>query len=89
MCKQSQYKYFHAEAYASQILKKKPASIQKNNYLNNIYDSIQGESKREQLKIVHVSDPHIDFLYQEGADQMCTNYLCCGADDGFPTEPER
>lgn len=20
---------------------------------------------------------------------MCTNYLCCGADDGFPTETER
>lgn len=39
--------------------------------------------------MVLVTDPHVDFMYTEGADKNCNNYLCCRPDNGFPTEPSR
>lgn len=88
MCKQGNYKYYHAEAYANEILKDKPEAMKSNDYLNNLYASIKGQ-KRKTLKIAHISDPHIDYLYTVGADQKCSNYLCCQPDDGFPSEVDR
>jgi 3',5'-cyclic AMP phosphodiesterase CpdA len=61
-----------------------------NNYLNELYQSIRTTyNNRKKLKIAHIADPHIDGLYAIGSDQNCHGYLCCRAENGFPTEPER
>jgi len=44
---------------------------------------------RKTLKVVHISDPHVDYMYAPGSDAFCNDYLCCRAKEGFPTEPER
>jgi sphingomyelin phosphodiesterase len=44
---------------------------------------------RKTFKVVHVSDPHVDYLYAPGSDAQCNDYLCCRANQGFPTEKER
>jgi sphingomyelin phosphodiesterase len=39
---------------------------------------------RKTLKVVHMSDPHIDMEYSVGANNDCGGYLCCRAVNGFP-----
>jgi sphingomyelin phosphodiesterase len=41
---------------------------------------------RKTLKVVHMSDPHIDLEYQVGALNKCDGYLCCRKENGFPAD---
>jgi hypothetical protein len=80
---------YHAEDYINKILAGKPEFLTANNYINQQYISIAGETARSSIKAVLVTDPHVDFQYTVGADKNCNNYLCCRPDSGFPTEFER
>lgn len=40
--------------------------------------------------MVHISDPHLDFQYVEGALADCGSYLCCRAESGpIPTDSSK
>lgn len=82
---------FHAEEYVNRILETKPAIIKDNYFLNNLYDSMDELTikDRKTFKVVHISDPHVDFEYTPGSDAFCNDYLCCREKHGFPTEKER
>ena len=41
---------------------------------------------RKTLKVVHMSDPHIDMEYKVGALWKCDGYLCCRDVNGYPSE---
>jgi sphingomyelin phosphodiesterase len=89
-CTDENYYVFYAEDWVNQLLKTKPAAIKDNNYVNKIYDQIKADTKpRRTLKAVQISDPHVDYEYAVGADAFCGNFICCRADDGFPTDPTR
>ena len=38
------------------------------------------------MKVVHLSDAHIDFDYAEGSLAICGSYVCCRKEWGFPEE---
>ncbi|KAG0431190.1 hypothetical protein HPB47_022011, partial [Ixodes persulcatus] len=41
------------------------------------------------LRVLHLSDTHVDPLYEEGSLASCAEYLCCHADDGRPHGPDQ
>ena len=51
------------------------------NFVNNLYKTVKKENT---LKIVHMSDAHVDKLYTEGALARCESYVCCREENGFP-----
>jgi hypothetical protein len=68
------------------VLADKPAVIQGDNFVNNLYAKMKADTQpRKTLKVVHMSDPHIDNEYKVGASNECTGYLCCREENGFPT----
>lgn len=70
------------------MLADKPDIIKDDDFVNNLYDEIKNDSStRETIRIVHISDPHMDFYYKEGTNWLCNSYMCCREEDGYPTEP--
>ncbi|CAN7994787.1 unnamed protein product [Ixodes pacificus] len=41
------------------------------------------------LRVLHLSDTHVDPLYEEGSLASCAEYVCCHADDGRPRGPDQ
>lgn len=39
------------------------------------------------LRVLHISDTHVDPLYREGSLANCKEPLCCHSDDGQPSAP--
>jgi len=70
------------------VLSDKPSSIQDDNFVNDLYSSVYSDpSPRKTIRAVHMSDPHIDFEYVEGALVDCdVGYLCCRKENGFPED---
>lgn len=89
LCHDGDYEIYHAEAFINNQTKNKPAITKNNDYLNKLYNKIVNQKGRPELKMVLLTDPHVDFMYTEGADKACNNYLCCRPDSGFPTEKSR
>merc|ERR1740130_1343098 len=64
-CANPKYKEIGVEDYTTRVLKDKPASIADDNFVNNLYTQIKADTKpRKTLKVVHMSDPHIDMEYK-------------------------
>ena len=40
------------------------------------------------MKILHISDIHLDFSYKEGTNSKCDEPLCCREHNGLPKNPE-
>ena len=88
VCRNDEFKFYHAESYANRILSTKPEILKQNNYLEGLYESATGKN-RKILKVVHFTDPHIDSLYKEGSDALCPQYLCCREMNGMSEDPLR
>jgi len=89
LCSFPTYTKFYAKDYVSAMTATKPDMIQDNNYLNNLYDFIKSDTNpRRTLKAVHISDPHIDFLYSPGSNANCGNFICCRSETGLPADPK-
>jgi len=76
--------------YADEILSSKPAIIQNDDFVDNLYKEIAEDPNRDQrptLKFVHFTDIHMDLKYRAGASTKCSEVICCRATDGFPTDP--
>ena len=58
-----------------------------NNFINNLYKQEKKNFRtkgREPLKIVLMSDIHLDYDYTPGMSIDCGKPLCCRSDSGFP-----
>ena len=88
-CEKPKYTHVSVEEFSASILANKPSSIADDNYINNLYSEIKNDpSIRPTLKVVHMSDPHIDNEYAIGSNWMCGSAgLCCRKENGFPTDP--
>jgi len=74
------------EHFQERVLADKPDIIQNDDFVNKKYEEIRFGENRRTLKIVHISDPHIDLEYAEGSNWLCESYLCCRAEWGFPDQ---
>jgi len=58
--------------YVQEILQDKPTT------------NIPTATRRSTYQVMHMTDLHIDFSYQEGSWAQCGGYQCCRADSGAP-----
>ena len=59
-----------------------------NNFINNLYKQEKNNFRtkgREPLKVVLMSDLHLDYDYTPGMSNNCGKPLCCRSDSGFPS----
>jgi sphingomyelin phosphodiesterase len=88
-CDDVDFKILHHDDYIHRVLKDKPHHIQENNYLNNMYKTVQANGgPRKTFKAVHYSDAHVDLQYTPGTNQHCTTPLCCRPENGFTDNPD-
>ena len=70
----------------------KPEIAKGNNFINNLYKDQSRHFNtpgREAIKMVLMSDLHIDYDYMEGMNSDCNKPLCCRSDSGLPPSPEK
>ena len=64
--------------YVTRVLSDKPESIKNNDFVDSLYDKIKNDkNKRATIRQIQMSDPHIDFKYEEGAATECNFPICC------------
>lgn len=70
------YEKLNADDFASRILKDKPKT-----------PVIPQYPSEKTLKVVHLTDMHVDPMYQEGAEAFCGKPFCCRDKTGNETNP--
>lgn len=89
VCSSPVYKTLRVEDFVERVLSDKPDIIKNNDFHDKLYDQIKADkSQRKTVKVLHLSDPHPDFEYFEGANANCGKPVCCRIDDGLPSRPE-
>jgi len=89
-CAKPVIKEIDLDQWVSDLLASKPESIANDDFVNNMYAQMTPDSVKETVTVVHISDPHLDFQYVEGALADCGSYLCCRAESGpAPTDPSK
>lgn len=78
----------YAKDYVHDQLQKKNENLKTDDYINNIYKRIDGQ-KRETIKVVQMTDVHLDFDYMPGTDAGCNVPICCNKENGFTSDPTR
>ena len=71
------------------ILATKPKYLANDDFVDKMYEQMakeiaEGDTDREIIKAVHISDVHIDMEYAEGSAAKCGSFLCCRAKFGQP-----
>ena len=75
--------------YIQDVLKDKPAFIQDDAYLDNMYKKHSNdELYLDTYTILQLSDWHVDFRYKEGASTACKEEICCQERHGMPEDPK-
>ena len=69
------------------ILATKPKYLENDDFVDKMYEQMAkeiaaGDTDREIIKAVHISDVHIDMEYAEGSAAKCGSFLCCRAKFG-------
>lgn len=78
LCTQPIIKELNADDYVKAKLASKPAITHNNDFVNDLYQKIANDTKeREIVRSIQISDPHIDFKYEEGAPTQCNFPICC------------
>ena len=60
VCTKQTFTRHLAQDYVADLMASKPVALQSNSYLNDLYESISGDSSRETITAIHFTDPHID-----------------------------
>lgn len=77
------------EQVVNDILADKPAEIQDDNFINDLYAQIAADTtERPTLTAVQLSDVHLDFEYREGTLEDCGVAACCRTTAGYPAAGE-
>lgn len=70
-CKQYPFKQIDEEDVVAAIIKNKPDIIKNNDFIDKIYLNELSKPGRSTIKLVHISDPHLDLHYKEGSVANC------------------
>ena len=87
-CSTPQWRTINSEGFVRRIIADKPEVIKNNDYIDNLYKQIKNDTKRDTIRIMHMSDLHIDFEYTEGNNKNCGEPLCCMKVNGPAPTPE-
>jgi hypothetical protein len=71
-CASPKYKTLDNADYINEMLKDKPEFLKNNDYVNTKYEEIGNDlNPRKTVKILHITDLHLDFDYTEGMNADC------------------
>lgn len=70
------------------ITNNKSEAAKSNNFVNNLYAQMKVE-RANLVKVVLMSDLHVDYSYTPGAKIECGKPLCCRTDSGMAQAGER
>ena len=88
-CSSHQWKTLDSSDYIQRILKDKPDFLKDNDFVNQQYRQINADpSPRKTVKVLHITDLHLDFEYKEGTNVHCDEPLCCREHNGLAPSPE-
>lgn len=85
MCSDPKFEKLHYQDYIDTVLATKPKELDSNDYLNKLYATVKEGD--ETIKILHLTDPHVDFNYTVGSNQNCNTPLCCRPENGPAPTP--
>lgn len=89
VCASPKFYTLDPQDYIDRVLSDKPEFLKENNYVDQQYQKIaEDQEERKIVKVMHISDVHLDFNYQEGTNAQCKEPLCCRAVNGAPKKPE-
>ncbi|CAI2362134.1 unnamed protein product [Moneuplotes crassus] len=89
VCKNPHFKTADPQDYIDRVLSDKPDFIKDNDYVNAQYRKIAADpNPRKTVKVLHLSDIHLDFEYKEGTNAHCDEPLCCRERYGPAPTPE-
>lgn len=89
-CSRPKYETLEISDFQARVLADKPAEIQDDMYVNNLYAQIYADPEpRRTLTMLHLSDMHIDLEYKEGTAATCDSIFCCREEFGYPTDPSQ
>ena len=67
ICDHPKYITYTPESYVERVLAYKPQIIQQDDYVNKLYQKIYADpNPRPTIKMLHMSDPHVDDEYAIG-----------------------
>jgi len=92
VCDMEHWEKIDVNDWVDDLLSKKPKELRNNDFMNKLYKENApefGKPGRELLKVVILSDLHLDYSYTEGADNDCGKPLCCRTDSGKAPTKER
>ena len=87
VCDMEGYKKRNMKEEIFEMLAHKPEAAKSNDYVNKMYKANKHKTG-EPVKIVSISDLHIDYEYMTGASNNCGKILCCRSDSGKPLKQE-
>jgi sphingomyelin phosphodiesterase len=88
-CSNPSWKTLDDQEYIDRVLADKPDFIKDNEFTNNKYKEIKADPKeRKAVRVMHLSDIHLDFDYVEGTNKNCNEPVCCRTHVGLPPTPE-
>ena len=88
-CANPNIKAINSDEYVKRVLSDKPDFIKDNNYVNKQYQIIGSDQRnRKTIKILHVTDMHLDLEYTEGTNAKCGDPICWRKENGLPPRPE-
>ena len=88
-CSSPSWKTMDDQEYIDRVLADKPDFIKDNEFTNNKYKEIKADPKeRKAVRVMHLSDVHLDFYYEEGTNKNCNEPVCCRAHVGLAPTPE-
>ncbi len=85
VCESPHITEINLESAVNNLLATKPKSLEKDDFVDNLYKEIAADSsgERETLRAVHIADVHLDIDYLPGAKAKCGGELCCRAEYGM------
>eukprot|EP00345_Euplotes_harpa_P011349 CAMPEP_0168351852 /NCGR_PEP_ID=MMETSP0213-20121227/22163_1 /TAXON_ID=151035 /ORGANISM="Euplotes harpa, Strain FSP1.4" /LENGTH=514 /DNA_ID=CAMNT_0008362873 /DNA_START=374 /DNA_END=1918 /DNA_ORIENTATION=+ len=87
-CSSPSWTTLNSEDYIRRMMSDKPEFIKNNDYIDNLYKKIkEDKNPRETVRILHMSDLHVDLMYEAGTNKHCNEPLCCRAVNGPAPTP--
>lgn len=87
-CDTPVWKTLDPQDYIDNILADKPDFLKDNDYINKEYEKINEDTEeRKTVKVMHITDIHLDFDYKEGTNANCNEPLCCRPINGPAPTP--
>jgi sphingomyelin phosphodiesterase len=88
-CNSPKYRTLDSQDYIDRVLADKPELIKDNDFVNQQYKKINEDpNPRKTVKVLHITDVHLDFDYTPGMNANCKEPLCCREINGPAPTPE-